>query len=113
MIINKEKTLSAFAEDEEIFFSVVDEFISTFDNQKQELISSLENKNIDDIRIRTHTIKGLAGTFYFESLKNVASVAEKAAKEGNLEVIEEVKDDLLLKFEELLTDAKRISNERK
>ncbi|MFT6071142.1 MAG: HPt (histidine-containing phosphotransfer) domain-containing protein [Bacteriovoracaceae bacterium] len=112
MIINKEKTLSAFADDEDIFFSIIDEFINNFENQKNELISTLDKKNTDEIRICVHTIKGLSATFYFEPLRSIAAEAEAAAKEGKLEVVDQLREELISKFDELYKDARRISNEQ-
>jgi HPt (histidine-containing phosphotransfer) domain-containing protein len=113
VIINIEKTLSAFAEDEEIFLSVLEQFTVDFETQKEEFLLSFENKQLDKLHISTHTIKGLAATFYSEELKALAQELEDAAKKENIELIEQRKDEFLLKFEELYAEAKRILNERK
>ena len=112
MIINMEKTLSAFADDKEIFYSVLEEFVGGFEDQKKDLLACFDSKKVDDLRIFTHTIKGLAATFYSIDLKEVAAKAELAAKEGELEACLELKEDLVIKFEELFNEAKRILNER-
>jgi HPt (histidine-containing phosphotransfer) domain-containing protein len=112
MIIDVERTLSAFANDEEIFFSVLEEFVANFDNQKNELISSIEKEQLDKVCISTHTIKGLAATFYSEDLKSIAAASEAAAKDGKIDIVFDQKDQLIIKFEELCSEAKRILNER-
>jgi HPt (histidine-containing phosphotransfer) domain-containing protein len=112
MIIDVERTLSAFANDEEIFFSVLEEFVTDFDNQKSKLISCIEKKQLDEIRISTHTIKGLAATFYSEELKSIAAASEAAAIDEKIDIVIDKKDQLIIKFEELCNEAKRILNER-
>lgn len=112
MIIDVEKTLSAFANDEDIFFSVLEEFTANFEKQKNSLTDCIDKKQLDDIRISTHTIKGLAATFYSEDLKSIAGEAEAAAKDGNIDIVLSKKDDLIIKFDELYSEAKRILNER-
>ena len=112
MIINMEKTLSAFADDKDIFYSVLEEFVGGFEDQMKELLVCFDAKKVDDLRIFTHTIKGLAATFYSIDLKEVAANAELAAKEGDLETCLGFKEALVVKFEELFNEAKRILNER-
>lgn len=112
MIIDIEKTLKAFADDREILNSVLAEFISKFEELKTDLASSIENRELEKVRISTHTIKGLAGTFYFEELKQLAGSAEAAALDENIEKVEELKANLFLRLDELFDEAKRILDEK-
>ena len=72
---------------------IIDEFLTSFITTSEEsivsLITAYDKKDIDDIRLYSHSIKGMAGNFEAHRLVESATSIEKEAKMG---VIPELND---------------------
>lgn len=107
-MIDLDKIKKAFDGDEEILLAVSSEFKTQLPKDLEEFQTLVEVKDIEGLRIKAHTLKGLAGTFFCEAAKEVAEKVETAAKSDNIDEINSLKGSFLIEFNILLDDVSKV-----
>lgn len=105
-----EKTLAAFGNDQEIFDSVAEEFVAQLPSEIEKLKTAIESGDLDTTRITSHTLKGLAGSFYAETAKAIALEIETSAKNSDLNGASEKLSVFIESFEQLKTEVQSALN---
>ncbi|MCC6490957.1 MAG: response regulator, partial [Candidatus Hydrogenedentes bacterium] len=87
--------------DEELAKIVASGFLEDIPRQIQTLRTALDEGDVSNVKLRTHSIKGAAANVGGEAVRAVASDMESAAKNGDLNAIQARMDELETEFERL------------
>lgn len=110
-MLDLKKLKDSFDGDEEILDAIAKEFIKQLPEELELLDQLLKEEDINGVKIKAHTLKGLAGTFYSESAKSVAGEMELAANNTDMSKVQNLSDKLKTEFENLLAEVKEIVGE--
>ncbi|CAN2039850.1 two-component system, sensor histidine kinase and response regulator [Candidatus Magnetomoraceae bacterium gMMP-15] len=86
--INIESAIKRMGGNKELYIKLIGKFYREYSNIAVNIRKSLENKEIKDAERQAHTLKGLAGNFSAQTLRNTAQEIETAIKTQQLTEIE-------------------------
>jgi len=89
--------------DKELFFELLDIFISDFPPKRQSLKEAIANKDYTAVEHVSHFLKGSCSNISAGSLRVIFHELEKKGKNNDLQGLEECLNDIDQKFEELMT----------
>ncbi|MCP3873845.1 MAG: response regulator [Desulfobacteraceae bacterium] len=101
IMIDMEKALNEFGNDEEFFHEVFKEFLDIVENQLAMIKTAIGNKDFGTIEKESHAIKGGAANLVAMPLSNAASEMELLGKKGRI-------GDESIVFENLTREFKRL-----
>ena len=99
--INTENGLRNCAEDRELYIEILDSFIEEQPENSSKIRKDFETKNINDYRIRVHSLKSNAKTIGADELSEKALAQEMAAKQEDMAAIEAGVDELLKMYKQV------------
>ena len=88
-------------DDEELVQTVIRAFLDDIPKQIETLKACLETDDAPTSERQAHTIKGAAATVGGEALRKVAEDMERAAREGDLDLVAALEPDLDERFNQL------------
>jgi len=89
--------------DKELFFELLDIFISDFSSKRQSLQEAIANNDNTTVEHVSHFLKGSCGNISAGSLRVIFNELEKKGKDGDLQGLEKSLNEIDQKFEELMT----------
>lgn len=108
MLVNEKELKMHFDGDEELISELLDVFESTYPEALGAVKKAIEDRNLKDLELHAHTLKGMISNFFAKSLKDAAFELEKMGREDNLsnelEFIKELEEGL----PKLIEDVKSI-----
>ena len=109
-IINLSEALEQLG-DSEFYLELLDEFIAGL-AEKKELINQALASGIDnDLRMVSHSLKGVSANLHLPSIQQAAAELENAAKEENKSELVSLAETLLNEFDRLLQERALIITE--
>ncbi|WP_034643675.1 Hpt domain-containing protein [Desulfovibrio inopinatus] len=84
MLVDKEKALFRFDNDEELLQEIFDVFVDEAPGRVQDLLTSMQEQNFEQLNHHAHSLKGVSATIHADKLKNVSFSLETAAKDENI-----------------------------
>ncbi|MCR4922446.1 MAG: response regulator [Lachnospiraceae bacterium] len=104
--VNTKSALNYCANEEGLYFEVLDEFVSGYEKKIEILKSLFESANLHDYEIEVHSLKGNARTIGADKVYQEAKALEEAAGRKDREYIEK-KQEELFEYCRSLSDAIR------
>ena len=83
-VINFESLNRRLANNNELLIEILALFIETMPKHVNNLKTAIEEKNLKNIKMEAHTLKGAAGNISAEKLANTAGLLEVTGKEGDI-----------------------------
>ncbi|MBU2627920.1 MAG: response regulator, partial [Proteobacteria bacterium] len=100
-IIDIEKALTEFGNDEVFLYEVLDEFLTVVEKQLKIIDQAIASNDSETIKRESHSIKGGAANLVAIPLSTAASELELFGKSGNLDAVKPVFDKLFSEFTRL------------
>ena len=100
--LNVEEFMNRVQNDKELFFELLDIFVSDFQVKRQALEGAIGKGDSETVEHVAHFLKGSCGNISAESLRVIFSELEEKGKKNNLEGVEERLNDIDQRFEELV-----------
>lgn len=99
-LIDKDKLFEHYDGDTEILTELVGIFEETYPETISELKTAISERNFKNIELHAHTLKGMIGNFFDDTLKEKTFLLEKIGREGsgNISV-----DDVIIIESDLVT----------
>jgi PAS domain S-box-containing protein len=98
-IITKSVLMDRLDNDQELYEEIVVGFVEDINRQIMEFIEALDKKEIPEIQLKIHTIKGASGNVGAEGLQEIAIKIEKAVKNDDLDLAKEMLGSLRNTYE--------------
>lgn len=101
IIIDQERAIAGMGGKKNLFLRLLGEFVNNEKNAAFEIRTSIEKNDLDVVRMRAHTIKGLAGSFGCEALYKIGHIIQKEIdnqREGDLDKLADRFEILLDQF---------------
>jgi|GEM_PF-1949041 len=86
--IDVELGLSKISGNRELYLRLLNKFFQNNKNTVKDLETAIGQNDYEQIRVISHTIKGVSGNLGMNDLFESSSHVEKAAKDGNLEIVQ-------------------------
>ena len=99
--LNVEDFLGRVQNDKELFFELLDIFVSDFQGKREELGDAIAKGDAQGVEHVAHFLKGSCGNISAESLRGIFTGLEERGSKGDLDGVEKYLDDIDRKFEEL------------
>lgn len=111
-LFDKEKILFEFGDFWEIFESFYSDFKGSYKELLNEIDQSIKSRNAEDLHIKAHTLKGILGNFYAQSLWDLALKLETKGEDKNLDGADAIFLELSGKIETLLLQVEGFLKEK-
>lgn len=85
MLFNAQNLVAMFGGDEDIFLEIKADFIRTHKEMVERIRVAVENKDIEELHISAHTLKGVLSTFCADEVKELAFELECMGREKTIE----------------------------
>lgn len=102
-ILDEEDFMERVQGDKELFFELLDIFVSDFSSKRQSLEEAIAKNDKATIEHVAHFLKGSCGNISARPLGAIFSELEKKGKDDDLEGLEKYLGEIDQKFEELMT----------
>ncbi len=105
-MIDREKFIENFRSfDKEIVLEIIDIFINEYPERMKELKNNVNEEDFDSLRFNAHSMKGVVANFVADKPKTIAKQLEENGKnkikDGNLDLLRDLKESLDIMIEEL------------
>ena len=104
--INKSLVISYCGEDEELYGTVLKQYVSDYEDHKGKLSKFLSEKDMKNYAIVVHGLKSTSLMIGAEELSAKAKALELSAKENNIEFVESNHDDLIENYDKVISALK-------
>jgi HPt (histidine-containing phosphotransfer) domain-containing protein len=101
-VIDLNEFLERVMNDKELLLELLDLFIEEFQEKRKLLGAAIENKNFEQIKSATHSLKGSSGNISAKSLRVTVIQIEKMGVNNDLTGAQEALGDLDKKYDALL-----------
>lgn len=108
MLVNEKELKVHFDGDEELIGELLEVFEDSYPDTLASVKKSIEEKNLQDLELHAHTLKGMISNFFAQTLKDAAYSLEKMGREGSLSGEAEHVDVLEKGLPQLVTDVRSI-----
>jgi len=95
--------------DLDFYFELVDEFITDIAVKKPLITNSISSGNADDLKLASHSIKGVSANLQLSRIKNAAADLENAVKQNRNADYKKLADLLFLEFDKLIQERTAIN----
>ena len=86
-VLDYQEAMKLCSQDEEFLADLIEIFLKDADSRAKLLAKALDNKDLKEISLLAHSLKGLCANICAKPLKNVSAQMEKAAENENLDEI--------------------------
>lgn len=83
--ININNLYKGFADDEELLIESLKVLLSTYDRMLDNITNAIHSKNLNAIKVSSHTFKGAISNFFIDAGIDAAFTIEQKSLEGDLE----------------------------
>ncbi|MDR3567735.1 MAG: response regulator [Syntrophobacteraceae bacterium] len=98
--------------EEALFFSLVSVFVEMWENEFPLLLAAMEKKDLDEMRLRAHSIKGAAGSLGAKVVEKSAEQLELAIRNGETDGLGELTSKLNRSGTDTMDFARRLLGSR-
>ena len=106
-IVNKAAALERLDGDDDLYNEVIEVFFEDTPIQLDKLHKALAEKVISEVTRLSHSLKSAAGNIGAERLSAICYKAEKSAKTGSFDGLDQLVQEIQREFNELSTHLKR------
>jgi len=106
-LVDLAKLRARFDNDEELLEEIFRVFLSEVPERRSNILAALAAGDLDRLSRLAHSLKGVSGTMYAETLRQAAYDVEKAAKERDGAQAAALAADLLDGLQQLAEELKR------
>lgn len=103
---DEEQMSQNFAGDDEIIRDIIQEFLAQQQNYWRNLTAAIEQKDMKQIEVSSHTLKGLFATFGSVQARDFALEIETQARNGQLEGVADLSQKIAPLLENLCAELK-------
>ncbi len=96
--INTEDGLKYCAGDEDFYRETLRDYMDSYDERKADLEDALSLNDAETYAIKVHALKSISRTVGAEEVADAAAELEKAAREGDIDVVRAGHEDMFIKF---------------
>jgi len=106
-IINLSEALEQLG-DFDFYLELLDEFIAGLPEKREQILQGLSNGADNDIRMISHSIKGVSANLHLPSVQKSAAELEIAAKEERKSELVSLSETLISEFDRLIQERSSI-----
>lgn len=95
--------------DLDFYFELVDEFIADIAVKKPLITNCIALENADDLKLASHSIKGVSANLHLSRIRYAAADLESAAKQNRNADYKKLTDLLFFEFDKLIQERTSLS----
>jgi len=100
-VLDLAEFLERVQDDKELLVELLDIYLGDFDGKRKALIDAVENKDFEQIKSVSHSLKGASGNISAKNLREIFIQFEEMAKAEDLSQAQTVVDNMDKQFGEL------------